>query len=80
MASRREMLLAAQRKREKRAGEYQKEETLVDVYANSTEKSIIVNNDTSSKMKLILQKLRRMTVKMQKILQKTALNMIKIKI
>ena len=50
MASRREMLLAAQRKNEKKEQENtKKEETLVDVYANSTEKSIIVNNDTSSK-------------------------------
>ena len=49
MASRREMLLAAQRKNEKKEHENTKnEETLVDVYANSTEKSIIVNNDTSS--------------------------------
>lgn len=48
MASRREMLLAAQRKNEKKEQENtKKEETLVDVYANSTEKSIIVNNDTS---------------------------------
>lgn len=50
MASRREMLLAAQRKNEKKEQENtKKEETLVDVYANSTEKSIIVNNDTSPK-------------------------------